>query len=83
VQVGTRQIKTIERIVLPSCVKQGRSERRPKRTPNRVQNPRAKIKKRLTIIRGKRFLHLVKWDLLVVDRLRSLFANPEDAKLMS
>jgi len=56
VQVSTRQIKTIERIVLPPCVKQGRSEIRPKRTPKRVQNPPAKIKKRLTIMRRKRFL---------------------------
>jgi len=55
-QVGTRQTKTIERILLPPCVKQGRSKRSPKRTPNRVQNPLTKIKKRLTIMRRKRFL---------------------------
>jgi len=29
VQIDTRQIKTIVRSVLPPCVKQGRSERRP------------------------------------------------------
>jgi len=54
VQVGTRQIKTIERrSVLPPCVKQGRSERRPKRTLTRVQNPPAKINKRLTVMHKK------------------------------
>jgi hypothetical protein len=47
VQVGTRQIKTIERKdVMPPCVKE-RSERGPNKRPRRVvQNPPAKKNKK-------------------------------------
>jgi hypothetical protein len=45
VQVGTRRIKTIEKkSVLYPCLK-GKSERKTKRRPHKVENPRAKKKK--------------------------------------
>jgi hypothetical protein len=45
VQVGTRQIKTIERKSVLYLFPKGKGKRNTKRRPHKVQNPRAKKKK--------------------------------------
>jgi len=69
--------------VLPLCLRE-LNERRPNKRPRRVvQNPPSKKKKEVDYYARKKIPALMMWYLPVVDRLRCLFANPEDAQLMS
>jgi hypothetical protein len=58
-----------------------------KRTQQKTQKssskPTSKEKQEVYYYAQKKIPALVMWYLPVVDRLRCLFANPEDAKLMS
>jgi hypothetical protein len=58
----------------------GRSERKP---PKKTSKSMSKEKEEVDYYVLKKIPALVMWYLPVVDRLRCLFANPEDAKLMS
>jgi hypothetical protein len=68
--------------VLHLCLK-GRSKRKPKRRPNKVQNSMSKEKEEVDYYVLKKITVLVMWYLPIIDRLRCLFANPKDANLMT
>ena len=53
------------------------------KTQKSSSKPTGKEKEEVDYYAQKKIPALVMWYLPVVDRLRSLFANPEDAKLMS
>jgi hypothetical protein len=78
-QVGTRRIETIERMsVLHPCLGQEAKE-----SPKEDFKIHKQRKRRSRLLCAQKIPALVMWYLPVVDRLRCLFANPEDAKLMS
>jgi len=62
----------------------GKKERRLNKRPRKSSSkPTGKENEELNYYVQKKILALVMWYLHVVDRLRCLFANPEDAQLMS
>ena len=63
--------------------KAGKKQRKTQKKTQQSSKPTSKDKEGVDYYAQKKIPALVMWYLPVVDRLRSLFANPDDAKLMS
>jgi len=66
-----------------SMCKAGKKRKKAQKNTQQSSKPMSKDKEEVDYYAQKKIPALVMWYLPVVDRLRSLFANPEDAKLMS
>jgi len=66
-----------------SMCKAGKKQKKTQKKTQQSSKPTSKDKEEVNYYAQKKIPALVMGYLLVVDRLRSLFANPEDTKLMS